>query len=98
MLQAQEATVWATESGLEHSNDLDFACHGQYQTERPLASGLLLSGGDILTLAELFARQSNMKFWRLVVLSACQSALTVELGCRKPSVCPPVSCRPVLWV
>ena len=79
VLQAQEATVWATESGLEHSNYLHFACHGQYQTERPLASGLLLSGGDILTLAELFARQSNMKFWRLVVLSACQSALTDQV-------------------
>ncbi|MGN9813409.1 CHAT domain-containing protein [Micromonospora sp. BQ11] len=50
-------------------------CHGGYNPADPLASRLRLAGGDELTLGELLDGQL-LRDARLVVASACQTAIT----------------------
>jgi CHAT domain-containing protein len=52
-----------------------FSCHGVFDPNEPLASGLLLAGEERLTLADLLDRLA-LNCTRLVVLSACQTAIT----------------------
>jgi CHAT domain-containing protein len=75
LLCETNATRKDVESGMSAATYSHFACHGQFNTSDPLASGLLLSDSQWLTLADLFAR-STLKDTRLVVLSACQTAVT----------------------
>jgi CHAT domain-containing protein len=51
-----------------------FACHGTFNASEPLRSALVLSGGDRLTLGEIFELQLQQS--RLTVLSACETGLT----------------------
>ena len=57
------------------TNYIHFACHGKYEPEAPLASAVILAHGKRLTLADLYA-QAAFEKTRLVVLSACQTAIT----------------------
>ena len=50
-----------------------FACHGVYSPQDPGYSGILLGGGDRLTVSDL--RRSGALNARLVVASACQTAV-----------------------
>ncbi len=59
---------------LSQATYLHFSCHGKFEAERPLASGLLLSAGRRLTLADILD-QFSLSEARLVVLSACQTAV-----------------------
>jgi CHAT domain-containing protein len=51
-----------------------FAVHGQFMSDDPTHSGLILGGGR-LTLDRLYTRE-NATAARLTVLSACQTAVT----------------------
>jgi CHAT domain-containing protein len=51
-----------------------FACHGVYSAQDPGYSGIVLGGGDRLTVSDL--RRSGALNARLVVASACQTAVT----------------------
>ena len=53
---------------------LHFACHGVFEPDAPLVSGLLLGGEKRLTLADLLDRVV-LNHTRLAVLSACQTAI-----------------------
>jgi hypothetical protein len=50
-----DATRSAVERGLTRTSYLHFACHGQFNSQRPLESGLVLSAGEQLTLGDLLA-------------------------------------------
>ncbi len=54
---------------------LHFSCHGTFDVNQPLASGLLLSDDRLLTLADILD-QFSLTQARLVVLSACKTAMT----------------------
>ena len=53
-----------------------FACHGILEPERPLDSCLVLSGTDRLTLRDILYGGEDFSQVRLIVLSACRSAVT----------------------
>jgi CHAT domain-containing protein len=53
---------------------LHFSCHGFYNPQEPMKSGLVLSGGIILTAEEIL-RSMDMSSCRLVVLSACDTGV-----------------------
>ena len=54
-----------------------FACHGQFNAAAPLDSALLLANGSQSTVRDLIhAESERLAHLRLVVLSACQTAIT----------------------
>lgn len=53
---------------------IHFGCHGIYDPESPLSSGLELADGR-LTLADLLDGRLNLSSVRLVTLSACESGI-----------------------
>ena len=66
----KEAKVMLSDAGVCH-----FACHGRFNLDYPLASGLRLSD-DLLNLTALLDKgEVNLEKARLAVLSACQTAL-----------------------
>ncbi|MGC5332870.1 CHAT domain-containing protein [Micromonospora sp. DT62] len=54
------------------------ACHGRFDGDDILNSGLLLANGERLTLADSFALRDDISGLPLLILSACQAA-TVDL-------------------
>jgi CHAT domain-containing protein len=54
---------------------LHFSCHGQFDPNLPLISGLLLSNAQFLALLNVLSDLS-LDHTRLTVLSACQTAIT----------------------
>ncbi len=68
----------AVEERLWDAGFLHFACHGQFDPEHPLESGLFLAGGEMLTVRDLLDGQplGQEARTRLAVLSACWSAMT----------------------
>jgi len=54
---------------------LHFSCHGFYNWQDAMRSGLILAGGTALTLSEIIARL-KLSATRLVTLSACETGLT----------------------
>ena len=80
-LYEQEATLRALLERLPRATTVHFSCHGVFQADDPLQSGLLLvdeEGKEArLTLRDLFAGESTaLRAARLVVLSACQTAVS----------------------
>ncbi|WP_329344558.1 CHAT domain-containing protein [Streptomyces sp. NBC_00663] len=69
------ATKEALLRALPTATHLHFAGHGHYDPEEPLASHLALADGEHLTLRDLFDGQA-LRGVRLVVASACQTAVT----------------------
>ncbi|MEV7196854.1 CHAT domain-containing tetratricopeptide repeat protein [Streptomyces sp. NPDC093510] len=69
------ATKKALLRALPTATHLHFAGHGYYDPEEPLASHLALADGELLTLRDLFDGQV-LHGVRLVVASACQTAVT----------------------
>jgi len=70
--EANSAAVIAQSPGRSY---LHFSCHGFYNWEDPMRSGLILAGGTALTLSEIIARL-DLSTARLVTLSACETGLT----------------------
>jgi CHAT domain-containing protein len=54
---------------------LHFSCHGFYNWQDAMSSGLVLAGGTALTLSETIGRL-DLSAARLVSLSACETGLT----------------------
>jgi CHAT domain-containing protein len=80
--QAHRATI---EKKLNSASYVHFSCHGYFDLEEPLASGLLLSNGELLSLHDLLA-QATLDKVRLVTLSACQTAVTDVEGLPEEAV------------
>jgi tetratricopeptide (TPR) repeat protein len=74
VLSGEDATPTNVLRALADTDYLHLACHGVFDALRPLDSGLVLSGG-MLTAQALIATPLETAP-RLVVLSACQTALT----------------------
>jgi CHAT domain-containing protein len=72
-LPHQRATRAAVLAELDTAAVIHFSCHGRAVPGDPLQSSLLLAWDEQLTLADLLTRQLQQT--RLVVLSACQTAL-----------------------
>jgi CHAT domain-containing protein len=75
VLYEQEATREALNVHLGQTKYLHLSCHGMFNAQDPLQSGVLLSNGEMLTVKDLIGGQ-RLRGTRLVVLSACQTAIT----------------------
>jgi CHAT domain-containing protein len=75
-LYEADATLRAVEERIGSASYLHFACHAEFDHQNPLESGLILSKGERLTLNDLLQRLKLGDRTRLVVLSACKTALT----------------------
>jgi CHAT domain-containing protein len=73
-LGGAEARLAAVRSAIKEANVVHFACHGSYNFQEPLATGLLLACDEVLTLAELQGLGAPVST-RLAVLSACETAV-----------------------
>jgi CHAT domain-containing protein len=69
------ATTDAVVQSASGHSYLHFACHGFYDWQNAMQSGLLLADGKPLTLAEIIAKL-DLSATRLVTLSACETGLT----------------------
>jgi CHAT domain-containing protein len=74
-LKGESATKEAVIDAAGGQNYLHFSCHGFYHWGEAMRSGLVLAGGEHLTLAEIISRM-NLGAARLVTLSACETGLT----------------------
>lgn len=76
ILAHDEATIGAVRGSdvMRTAECVHFACHGRFDSARPLNSALRLAGGTELTLGEVF--ELPMDSCRLVTLSACEAGLT----------------------
>lgn len=78
--QASETTLSSNKEKLESSDCLHFSCHGEFNSQSPLDSALLLADPEgkgesaNLTLAKIFEKL-DLKKCRLVTLSACESGI-----------------------
>jgi len=71
----QKATrSWLIEA-LGNGAVVDISCHGHFDTDDFLQSALFLSKGQQLTLADLLSREIDLYGLRLLILSACQTAV-----------------------
>jgi len=75
LLEGTEATRELVEKNLDEAFYLHFACHGEFNPVNPLASGLILSDGKQLNLNDILEKLRLHQPTRLVVLSACKTAL-----------------------
>ena len=75
MLIGSKATVAAVEQAIGGRTHVHFACHGFYDWEDPLSSGLRLADGAHLFLATVLAFL-DLSAAPLVTLSACETALS----------------------
>ena len=74
ILDQGEASQKAVYDNISDSTYVHFSCHGQFNLGNPLLSSLLLSNNDELTLSDILNRLT-LSGTRLVVLSACQTAI-----------------------
>ncbi len=70
--QARKAAFLQSLPGATH---IHLSCHGSFDPEEPLASGLYFANQELLTLSEVLDSEAFSQA-RLVVLSACQTAIT----------------------
>ncbi len=73
-LYEEEATLEATRAGLQSTGVAHFACHGRFDLDNALDSGLQL-GDESLRLSDLL-NEGGLQQARLAVMSACQTAIT----------------------
>ena len=72
-------------TGLRDGEVVTASCHGQFDGRDILRSRLLLAGGATLTIGEAVSNQVDLAGLRLLVLSACQTAVTDVRGARGES-------------
>jgi CHAT domain-containing protein len=75
LLRKEKATRKAIIDAAPAANVLHFACHGEFVSTNPLKSALFLAGKERLELADIL-NELSLEGSRLVVLSACQTAIT----------------------
>jgi CHAT domain-containing protein len=73
IVRGHEATREIAIRELPHFAVTHLSCHGHADLANPLRSGFLMSGDEVLTLADLFHVDLNRV--RLLVLSACETGL-----------------------
>jgi len=73
VLRHEKATKSDVLGSLRDQDVVHFSCHGLVQPSDPLTSCLVMAGDEPLTVADLLA--TRLEQARLVVLSACDSAL-----------------------
>lgn len=78
----QQVTRDAVIQALQRGRMVDIACHGSFQLDSPLQSALTLAQGGQLTLGDVLSHSVNLRGLRLLVLSACQTAILDILGAR----------------
>jgi CHAT domain-containing protein len=74
LLQEEQCGLAEVDQHLGDAEYLHFSCHGRFDPQQPLKSGMLLRGGEMLRVHDLIVRQ-RLSSTRLVALSACQTAL-----------------------
>ncbi|MCL4553480.1 MAG: CHAT domain-containing protein, partial [Candidatus Marsarchaeota archaeon] len=75
LLFKDDADLGRLLSSLPGADVVHLACHGSYDLREPLDSRLVLTGNDVLTLRQVLTSKQWMGV-RLVVMSACQTALS----------------------
>lgn len=75
LLQEDKATLDAVKTGIRGHNYLHFSCHGFYNWQYPMQSGLVLANKEHLTLAAII-HDFKLGTSRLVTLSACETGIT----------------------
>ena len=75
LLYGEQATREKILANAAVATVLHLACHGNFNPNRPLDSAMLLAENDRLTLTDILGDLS-LESCRLVVLSACQTAIT----------------------
>jgi CHAT domain-containing protein/tetratricopeptide (TPR) repeat protein len=79
LLRKDKSTRRAILDAAQAATVLHFACHGEFVFGKPLKSALLLAGNDRLTLTDIL-NELSLCSCRLVILSACQTAITDVLN------------------
>ena len=74
-LRGAAATRAGFDRALTDQSYLHFSCHGYYNWDDVMKSGLVLAKGDRLTPADILSRV-NLSATRLVTLSACETGIT----------------------
>jgi CHAT domain-containing protein len=77
-----DATRAALIDALQTRCVVDASCHGRFDTRDFLNACLLLAGGESLTLADMLNRKADLRGLRLLILSACQTAILDLRGAR----------------
>jgi CHAT domain-containing protein/HEAT repeat protein len=75
ILRGQEASLERVKN-IEPKSFYHFACHGIYQWQQPLESGLLLAQHQKLQLSSLFEESISLPSTMLVMLSACETGIS----------------------
>ena len=73
--EGRDGTKQRVVAGAQGRSYVHFSCHGSYDWDDPMASGLDLADGR-LTLAELQQGVVDLSSARLVTLSACETGIT----------------------
>lgn len=73
ILLDQDATVMQVKEQLPQVDAAHFSCHGKFDFKQPDQSGLVLAGGEMLTLKDILSMK-NLSGIRLLVLSSCRGA------------------------
>lgn len=79
-LYGADARRSALLDGIGEATYLHLACHGRFDAGAPLDSRLELHGSDGLSLRDVLLGEARPRRARLVVLSACESALSDARG------------------
>jgi len=80
-IHEQATRAWLLEA-LGAAEVVDACCHGEFDPLDFLASRLLLANGERLTLGEMLGGETQMDGLRLLILSACQTAILDLRGAR----------------
>jgi CHAT domain-containing protein len=72
--QAQKSAIIPNNENLTQANNLFFFCHGSFNSDSPLDSGLQLAD-EVLTLADIITH-IKLENCRLVTLAACETGMT----------------------
>ena len=73
--------AWLIET-LQKGYIVDASCHGGFNIGEPLQSALLLAVGERLTLSDMLSHVADLGGLRLLILSACQTAILDLEGAR----------------
>jgi CHAT domain-containing protein len=73
-VQNQATRDWLIEI-LQKGFVVDASCHGAFNIDAPLQSALRLSRREMLTLGQVLSREVDLQGLRLLILSACQTAI-----------------------
>ncbi|HEY0754060.1 MAG TPA: CHAT domain-containing protein [Ktedonobacteraceae bacterium] len=80
-VQWQASRAWLIEA-LHTGLVVNASCHGVFDTQNFLRSRLILAHEEELTLADLLSDQVDLRGLRLLILSACQTAILDLQGAR----------------